>query len=670
MPAEFYGLSPGDNAELYTPLHHAGDIGRRRQDLDDSRNWGLQLLARRAPGVTPEQLLPVLDTVFPGTWTAQPKDPAMAPKIQLDDGRRGLGFLRREFQNPLLVLGGLVALLLVMACTNIANLLLARSAARQKEVSTRVSLGCSQLRWMRQFLTESALLAILGGAASLGVAYLTANLLGQFLGGRNSLPIAVDLDFRILSTVGAATAAALLLFGLYPAWQGARASSFSWLKESSGSKGASRAGSKASRSLVLAQMAMSVVLVMAAVVFTRNLLAIQTADPGFDRRGLILFGIRPGTSGYDKERVQGFYFNLERALDETPGVTAAGLVMFRPMNIGGWWDGVHLENHSEKHSVSLNGVTPAYLPLYAPRLIAGRNITWADISSDAKVAVISEDLANKLGGHGVLGAGLAIGNREPKVYEIVGIAPSFAPTSMKEHPHAVWLPLGKTAPEVTVVVRTSQPPQAMMPAIREAMAKIDRDLPLIDLMSMDEQIARGLQRERMFATLAGAFGILALVLSVVGLYGVIAYRTSRRRGEIGLRLALGALPRDVVAGDTFVSRIGSGGDSRNTRRDAFTRRHAAAGLAAAILGAVRVQESAEARDFVRPFLVEVVSLSRIFGQVVQTARRFALTRLDRLRPREPAGAEAFNVFQVALPQGEHPLRGVVHDGFPFAFAAF
>jgi predicted permease len=546
LESGFYGLYPGDSTEIYTPLHQFSDQGKGHPQMEDAAYWGTQLIARRADGVTQDQIRPVLDTIFPATWTAQPKDASKAPKIRLDDGQRGLGFLRREFRNPLLVLGGLVTLLLVIACTNIANLLLARSTSRQKEVAMRVSLGCSQLRLMRQFLTESALLALLGGAASVLVAYLTANLLGQFLAGRERLPIAVTLDFRILATVCAATVMALLLFGLYPAWYGSRVSSAAWLKESAGSKGMSRSRSRAGRILVLAQMALSVVLVMAAVVFTRNLLAIQSADPGFDRRGLILFGIRPGTSGYEAARLQQFYFNLEQTLRETPGVAGAGLASVRPMNIGGRWDTARIDKQDDKYNASINGVTPGYLPLYVRQMTAGRNISWADIASRAKVAVISDDLAKKLGGPGVLGRTLTLGDREPQFFEIVGIAPTFAPTSMKERPHAVWLPLANNSLGATVVLRTSQPPQTMLTAIRQAMAGIDRNLPMIDLITMDEQIAKGLQRERMFATLCGGFGILALVLSVVGLYGVIAYRTSQRRGEIGLRLALGATTRDVT----------------------------------------------------------------------------------------------------------------------------
>jgi predicted permease len=296
---------------------------------------------------------------------------------------------------------------------------------------------------------------------------------------------------------------------------------------------------------------MSVVLVVAAIIFTRNLRAIQTADPGFDRRNLILFGVRPGTSGYDKARLPQFYADLEQRLASTPGVAGAGLTWMRPMNIGGWWEGVRLEGKNENNRVSMNGVTPSYLPLYAPRLIAGRNITWADIRGEAKVAVISEDLARKLGGPSILGQMLYMsdgppGKKQPG-YEIVGIAPAFAATSMKERPYAMWVPFQQDGADATVVVRTFQPPHAVLPGIRRTMSEIDRNLPMVDVITMEEQIAKVLQRERMFATLCDGFGILAIALSVVGLYGVMAYSTSRRRAEIGLRLALGALPRNVLA---------------------------------------------------------------------------------------------------------------------------
>lgn len=543
----FYGMMPGDATDIYTPLAHApaGEFSPH-----DNRRWSISLIARRSPGVSDAQLQPALQAAFSSSWSRTPADLKTAPQIRLDDGSRGLGWLRRAFRNPLFVLGGLVGLLLVIACANIANLLLARATARQKEVALRVSLGCSRARLMRQFLTESALLAGLGGAASVLVAYLTVGVLGRFMTGRSQLPVDVAPDFRMFAIVGLLTGVALLLFGLLPAWRGSRQQTAGSLKEGAGSLGgASRHKWGPGRLLILAQMAMSVVLVMSAVLFLRNLLAIQSADPGFDRRNLILFSVRPGTSGYDQSRLPGFYAELERQLAGTPGVESAGLASHRPMNIGGWWQRVSLEGASEWHSASINGVTPTYLPLYTPGVIAGRNLTWSDIRNDARVVVISEDLARQLGGPGVLGRRLLFDRRPgtaPPAYEIVGIAPAIAATSMKERPFAVWQPMAKGTPVVTAVLRTSQPPLTVLPMIREVMAGIDRNLPMVETITMEDQIARGLQRERMFATLCAGFGILALVLTVVGLYGVIAYNTSRRRGEIGVRLALGAMPADVV----------------------------------------------------------------------------------------------------------------------------
>ena len=228
----FYGLVPGDGAEIYTPLHHGArqQMPEGKSALNNNRFWGLSLIARCAPGVSDAQLQPVMATLFRRSWSRQPKDSATVPQLRLDEGGRGLGILRSDFRAPLLVLGGLVGLLLVIACTNIVNLLLARTVARQREVTMRVALGCSRTRLMRQFLTESALLALLGGAVSIGVSSLTANLLGQFLAQCDTLPITVMLNFRILAILGAITTVALLLFGVFPALHGSRTSNATWVR--------------------------------------------------------------------------------------------------------------------------------------------------------------------------------------------------------------------------------------------------------------------------------------------------------------------------------------------------------------------------------------------------------------------------------------------------------
>lgn len=548
----FYGLSPGDATEIYTPLHHAGFLHSRRirNPLENQRYWGLQLLARRPPGAQESTLQPAMDTAFRASWAQPPKNLSTAPRISLDEGRRGLDFLREEFRHPLLVLVGLVSLLLAIACVNIANLLLARAIARRSELAMRISLGCGRARLMRQFLTESTLLAIVGGTASIGIAWATAALLGQFFAGRETIPIAFVLDGRTLAITGVITAAALLVFGLFPAWQASRRLDSSWLRQGAGNVGVlSHRGWNRVRLFATLQMALSVILVMTAVIFTRNLVAIQSSDPGFDRRNLVLFDIRPGASGYDKQRLEQFYFNLEQRLRATPGVSTVGLASMRPMSAAGWWETVQIVGQPDHYNASVNGVTPSYLPLYTSEMIAGRNFNRADLAGPPGVAIVSQDLARRMGGNSVLERRLAMVDGPPGVkppeYEIVGIAPVIA-ASMKDRPYVVWLPFANT-PEATVVLRTSQPPQAVLPAIRQTMNELDRNLPMVDTITMDEQISKGLQRERMFATLCNGFGILALVLSVVGLYGVISYNTSRRRGEIGVRLALGARPQNVVS---------------------------------------------------------------------------------------------------------------------------
>ncbi len=540
----FYGLNPGDDADIYCTLRD----GVERERLSDDRYWGVSLLARKRDGMSDAQLRAALMTLFRSSWAAEPKDARLAPRIQLDDGSRGLGFLRKEFQKPLWLLGLLVGSLLAIACTNVVNLLLARAVTREREIAARLALGCSRLRLVRQLLTESALMAVFGAVLSVGVGISTANVLGRFITARETQPITIGLDFRILAVAGAIACVALLLFGVFPSLQAVRSSL--WMRSGGIAAGTPLArGWRTGRALVAVQMAMSIVMVIAAVAFTRNLLAFRSADPGFDRRNLVIFGLRPGTSGYTKEKLPAFYADLEQRLASTPGVTGVAMAGVRPMDVGGRWDDVRLSGEKTISNVSINDVTPGYLPLLAGRVLAGRNVTRADIESKAHVAVISQDLARALGKENVLGRVLEFPDGPPGVpparFQIVGVAPAMAVTSMKDRPYAVWQPIERDRRDITVVLRTALPPRVVLPGIRQTIRKLDRNLPLVDVVTMEEQIAKGLQRERMFAGLCTAFGTLALIMSAVGLYGVISYGTSRKKGEIGVRLTLGAMPLHV-----------------------------------------------------------------------------------------------------------------------------
>jgi predicted permease len=542
---EFRGLNPGDPGAIYVPLHHAAWMDPLPGALANDRFWGVLILLRRASGVTNAQLQPMMSTIYHATWSGHVTNAGTEPSILLEPGNRGLSFLWSDFQHPLLVIDGLAGLLLGLACVNIMNLLLARAVARRREVAMRLALGCSRARLMRQLMTESALLAISGGIVSIAIGYVTANLLGRFALESGAQPIAVPLDARILFAAAATTGLALLAFGLFPAWRAAR------VKETARHTG------RTGKFLIVGQMGMSVVLVLAAVIFTRNLLALRSVDPGFDKRNLIIFGLRPSTSGYTYARLLPFYLTVEQRLASTPGVAMVGVGSRRPLSDYNWGGAaIQLDGSSDTLLAQYDHVTPGFLSLFSP-VVTGRTFTWAEVRSGARVAVISSDLARRLGRrsvlgeHGVLGHTLAFVTdlKHPSVpLTIIGIVPTMARTTLTDVQPTVWLPMDTLLlrPEVTVAIRTTRAPYAVVPAIRQAMREIDPDLPLVDLVTMEQQIASGLQREQMFATLCNGFGLLALLLSVVGLYGVMAYQTSRRRGEIGIRLALGARPRTVA----------------------------------------------------------------------------------------------------------------------------
>lgn len=553
LEASFYGLLPGDGTDFYTPiLHGAGIQEDRRKGFDIISNdqvWAFQLLARRQPNVTPEVFQSRAQVAFRSSWSRAPKTEVAAPVIRIEDGSSGLGSLRRNFRQPLLILAGLVGLLLAMACANIANLLLARANSRQKEVALRISLGCARARLVRQFLTESAVLASLGGIASLIVAYAASNILAPFMADRRSraaFEIAIDLPM-ILAALGISLLT-ILLFGLYPAFRSASVDTAHALKEGAGSLGAAaRHWWTPGKVLIVGQMALSIVLVAAAVLFVRNLQSIQNTDPGYDRHNLLVFALRPGTSGYTEDKLPIFWEGLEKAVASTPGVASAGLSIIRPMDGGGWWDDVKVPGRPENYPSALNMITPGYLSTQTPKIIQGRNFTPEDIATQAKVLIVSEDLARKIDpANSVLGRTLHFAENDKELYEIVGIAPALAYGNLTYRPQVVWKPIDLKSFEAQILVRTTGSPATILPAIRETVRRIDPNLPLVDPITIEGQIAKGLQRERMFATLCSAFGILALILSAVGLYGVMSYNANRRRNEIGVRLALGAEPGDVV----------------------------------------------------------------------------------------------------------------------------
>ncbi len=545
LPAGFAGIVTGESAGLYTTIEQSPAV------LDPTSwfhtapanavVWYLQLLARRAPGVSNEALQAALDPMFRSTWTAQPKDPETAPAIRLQDASGGLGSLRRQFGNPLSMLFALVGLVLLVACANIAILLLSRADARRKEVALRVSLGCSGARLIRQFFTESALLAACGGVLSLGVAYATANFAVTLMSGDLRLDFAIDV--RMIAATLAVTAFTALVFGLYPAWRASRVDAAPALKEGSGSVGGTRnTWVSPAKMLVLAQVALGVLLVAAAAAFTAHLRKIVTAETGFERTRLLMFDLRPGQSGYTGPRLRQFYFDLEQRLRDVPGVVAVGLARVRPMKGGGYSDMLNLPGRSKRINTAVNFVTADYLRALGVRIVAGRGLSAQDVLTGAAVAVVSEDVAREIGGSPL---GLSF-TMEGKPYEIVGVAARARYSRLTEQPNVIYVPNSLSRDTFTALLRTSVPPMQALGGVRRALSEMDKYLPIVDAVTMEEQIANTLRRERLFAWLCGSFGVLALLLCMIGLYGVMSSVAARRRQEIGIRMALGATRNAVV----------------------------------------------------------------------------------------------------------------------------
>ena len=557
-PAPFFGVDVGRSVQVYTPLCRA-------PDLDARSTWYLSIIGRVKPGVTVTQVAGRLTSIAPDVfaatvppeWGVAEKSRYLSNTLSVRPVSNGLSSVRSEYQNALMVLMAVVALVLLIACANVASLLLARAAARGREMAIRLAIGAARTRLVRQLLTESVLLAGLG--ALVGILFArwgNALLVGMLSQGTFPLSIDLGLDLRVLGFTLAVAVATGILFGLAPAWRSARVDPQLALK--AGGRGVVDGHSRFAigKALVTGQIALSLVLVIAAGLLLGSFRALVTSDPGFRREGVLLVTVDFRTAGYTKESFPTVRRELLSRFRAVPGVRNASASPFTPIGGGAWNDVIKVDGYTGKtedeSTVMFNEVSDGYFATMGTDLVAGRDFGARDRTGSQPVAVVNETMARRFfHDASPLGKSYRLVTHDslgPPI-EIVGVVTDAKYLQLNEKTYpTVYLAMeqgdnyfGSLAFELLA----TGPATALAGPVKSAVAGVNRALS-ITLTPLSQQVDASLTRDRLLATLSGFFGVIAILLAVVGLYGTLSYSVARRRNEIGIRIALGAARGRVV----------------------------------------------------------------------------------------------------------------------------
>jgi predicted permease len=557
----FRGLGVGEAPALFVPMMMRGEAAPGQKSLNDIHAMFLNIFARVSSQGTAGGSANSVWRSLREREVADFKDISSSQRTKwinqlllLTPGSKGISGAPEGLAAGMIAMMAMVGLLLLIACANVANLLIARAGGRQKEIAVRFALGASRWRIVRQLLIESVLLSMVGGAAGLLVAeWTSASLLRLVPASAQTEGLSANLDGRVLLFALALSLACGVLFGLIPALQGTNSGLAATLKDQASNVGGGFGHVRFRKLLVSSQVALSLLLLIGAGLFSRSLYNLKTVDPGFRPTSMLEFSMQPSLSGYSDERTHQLYRRVREEVGALPGVLAVSGAYSAELTGDLSLTGVAIQGYTPKQeenmTIRYNKVGPQYFSTMGVPLLAGRDFQPGDDENAPKVAIVNESFAKKyFSGGGAIGRRLSVDSDEKEWIEIVGVVRDSKHEQLREKAHSyLFVPyLQQRTPVVTFYVRTRQDPVSLAATVRAAVKRQDPNLPLYDIKTMDRQIDELLYTDRLVAFLSSAFGILATVLAAIGLYGVMAFVVVRRTREIGIRMALGARPGMVV----------------------------------------------------------------------------------------------------------------------------
>jgi predicted permease len=567
--AGFNGVEPGRAPQIRIPITMKDELPHTNGGrLNAERFRWTEVFGRLKPGMTIEKaqagLQPLFHQIIDREVTLPPfakaspyvKQQFLHMWMEVMPGSKGRSNLRRVYQKPLLALMGIVGLVLLIACSNLANLLIARASARQKEIAVRLALGAGRGRLIRQLLVESLVIAAAGGALGVGLAMAIDQALIDFLPqGHTPISLTNTPDWTVLGFTLAVSVLAGAIFGLVPALQSTRPQLANTLKDQAG--GVIRGGSAGLRKgLVVAQVSLSLLLLIGAGLFLQSLRNLKTLNPGFDVKNLLAFDVSPSMNRNDIQWAREYYRRMDQRLSALPGVESHTLAWVPVLEDNEWDNWVTIEGYTakrdERPDPHMQYCTPGYFQTLKVPILLGRDFTDRDIAGAPKVAVVNQKFvkryfggANPLGRH--VGMGIDPGTKLD--IQIVGVAADTKYESLRDEiPLEMYVPIAQQNSDNggTVYVRAPGDPTNAFNALRSTMHELDASVPVYDMRTLEDTMDVSLLTERLLATLSSVFGSLATLLAALGLYGVMAFMVARRTREIGIRMALGAGQNSVV----------------------------------------------------------------------------------------------------------------------------